>query len=249
MRGVSIQMRNPKCWANSLGNCSKKLSREHLITEKIFGPRSPIGVSNTKYRLSGPINRRSLTTKVLCTTHNASLSIADDEALRLFSALRTIHSHSKDGQLEASEEYRFDSGLLERWLLKTLVNFVACDAFEWASPIRRGSDVVDQRYVQVAFGFRRFTDHAGTYLIERVENLNNWGEHFNVTPLTTEKGTVGGLVLRFCSLWFLLWTTAHVPIHPSVFKTEHVNGFRLHKLPSSFTVSTGERQHHVLKFL
>jgi hypothetical protein len=66
-----------------------------------------------------------------------------------------------------------------------------------------------------------------------------------MTPLTTEKGTVGGVVLRFCGLWFLLWTTAHVPIHPSVFRTVHVSGSELQKLPWDFTVSSNERQHHI----
>jgi hypothetical protein len=243
------RVQNPKCWAKSLDTCSTKLSREHLITEKLFGPRSQISVSKTKHFLAGPISRGSLASKILCKAHNAALSAVDEEALQLFSTLRAIHAKSKDVTAELADEYHFSTNLMERWLLKTLINFVASDAFVWEHPIRSGGDVVDARYVEVAFGLRKFSGHAGAYLIQRVENLNAWGEYFNVTPLTTEKGTVGGVVLRFCGLWFLLWTTAHVPIHPSVFRTVHVSGSELQKLPWDFTVSSNERQHHILRFV
>jgi hypothetical protein len=45
------RVQNPKCWAKSLDTCSTKLSREHLITEKLcsFSPVRRIVLYNARH--------------------------------------------------------------------------------------------------------------------------------------------------------------------------------------------------------
>jgi hypothetical protein len=86
---------NPKCFARSVKNCSKKISGEHIISEIIMKFLFP----NNLY-LSGPkwlkdqenknIPISSLTANVLCKTHNSALAKFDTQMNKLVRYLYTI---------------------------------------------------------------------------------------------------------------------------------------------------------------
>lgn len=66
------------CWAQCLGNCSGKISREHPISPSVFGG-DEIVVQGFPWCRDRPkkISVANLTEKVLCQKHNSDLSDID----------------------------------------------------------------------------------------------------------------------------------------------------------------------------
>lgn len=242
-------MRNPSCWANSLGDCSSKLSREHIITEKLFLPHSEIRIDNGRFAGIGAIRRSAFASKVLCKAHNEALSPVDAEAIRLFEAFKTVHANSSADLPRTDREFTFDTVLLERWLTKTLANVIASGAFEFDPPIPQREIVIDSKSVDVIFGRAKYEGFAGAYLQNRLEALNQWGDHYDITPVTTQvRRTTGGMVFRFVAIWFVLWITSNVRIHPNVLMLKNVKGYSLRKLPTTFEFTLNEVSRVQLRF-
>src|SRR5579864_1722690 len=116
------------CWAACLGDCSTKLSREHLVSESLF--------TNSVVRVGGfpwcagksvEIGISRLTAQILCEKHNNQLSPIDDAGSDAFATLiRLMELSNSRGRMKAHiwKVKRFQSSGygLERWCLKTLIN-------------------------------------------------------------------------------------------------------------------------------
>ena len=85
--GESTGAQHQECYMNSSANCSKKLSREHYISKSILSQFDRLMISgfpwqdaheDTKY------GANALTSKVLCSRHNSSLSPLDNLAGHAF---------------------------------------------------------------------------------------------------------------------------------------------------------------------
>ncbi len=76
-----------KCYASFVGNCSEKISREHVISKSLL--LSNVGVSGFDWCKGEEviIGSNSFTQKILCTTHNTLLSPFDNEMQKLFDTL------------------------------------------------------------------------------------------------------------------------------------------------------------------
>ena len=108
-----------KCYANSLGDCEGKLTREHFVSRGLLdlGQPNPNGILlGGELDILVPTNSNNLAvSKILCAKHNNDLSGLDDEAIKLAT---TIFNWNKDG---GSVEYTIDGDLLLRWQLKSLL--------------------------------------------------------------------------------------------------------------------------------
>ncbi len=106
------------CYAKDLGNCSGKISREHVISEGILGDK--VGVQGLSWCLDEEvfIGKNSFTIKHLCQKHNSDLSPYDSGIQKLF--------HSMDHMLYGKKDfiYTVDGRLVEKWILKTAVNLL-----------------------------------------------------------------------------------------------------------------------------
>src|SRR5665213_2855249 len=77
------------CWAACLGNCSNKMSREHIVTKAMYLDNE-ITVSGMPWCADEPktVGMAGLTAKILCVAHNSALSKVDEEAVRFARAMR-----------------------------------------------------------------------------------------------------------------------------------------------------------------
>src|SRR5260370_40531159 len=77
------------CWAACLGDCSDKISREHIITAGLFLD-DKLTVQGLPWCRDMPkeIGLAALTKKNLCTKHNSDLSVIDDAAIQSMNVLR-----------------------------------------------------------------------------------------------------------------------------------------------------------------
>lgn len=156
------------CWAASLGDCSDKISSEHIITDGTF-LADAVKVKGLPWCLDGfkMVGLATLVKNVLCTDHNSRLSGADIGAIQLRKTLCEIADLSESRKRMRSQGWpirRFSvNGLaLERWCLKTLITI----AFNGKIPIGCGDSPPGQPppvLVETAFGLRRFPPRAGLY--------------------------------------------------------------------------------------
>ena len=158
------------CWASGLGNCGGGISREHLVSESVF-PNQSIYVQGMDWCLDAPklIRIESLTAKVLCKDHNSLLSELDATAGRAFNVtipefVDTTTQRSHMPYLPWAPKYfTIDGPTLERWCLKTLLNF----AFNRELKIGPGSHtpgVVPGELARIAFGLEGFSQGCGLYI-------------------------------------------------------------------------------------
>lgn len=161
------------CWAACLGNCSDKLSREHLVSQSLF-LNDFVTVQGMPWCKDEPkrIGLSSLTAKILCDQHNNALSPVDTAGAQAFSVIRELMKvlrvrKALKPHIWKIRRYEVDGKGLERWFLRTLIN-VCCKG---PTPIGRFSERSgwpDQELVEIAFGLKTFEGRAGLYSLYRV---------------------------------------------------------------------------------
>ena len=116
------------CWANSLGNCSGKLTGEHIISNSILDKK--IKVKGFSWCKDEPkeVGSSSLTGKILCEKHNNGLSTFDSEAKQFVSVIDNFCKKSENFKKFGFRKkdipiiHKVDGTKLERWCCKTLIN-------------------------------------------------------------------------------------------------------------------------------
>ncbi len=196
------------CWAECLGGCSGGLSREHIVSGTFFegGPISVTGFDWTQDEMR-EIGLNNAVSKILCRTHNSSLSPLDAEIkiareyFRKFSELV-----SRD---ERTEEFigKIHGVKFERWLLKTTINVIR------ASPKKYSNFFPDYLLTQMAFGVTPFNYNTGQglYMVDPrlCRNMVRSDNSVNVRPIILaieEQSCLLGSLVTFCGIPFFLNT-------------------------------------------
>ena len=110
-----------ECYAKLLGGCSGPLTREHVFTSGVMGGVGMVAFRGmSKIPDDKPVGLAGAAPRILCSTHNGNLSVLDSEAIKLSTALGDFHAASS-GRFEVT----IDGLLLERWLLKVTLGFLA----------------------------------------------------------------------------------------------------------------------------
>lgn len=158
-----------RCWASCLGDCSDKISGEHIITNGTF-LTDTVKVKGLPWCVDEfkEIGLASLVKNVLCTDHNSRLSEADAGAIQLRKALCEVADLSElrkqmPPQDWPAKKFFVNGGALERWCLKTLITI----AVDGKIPIGDGDSPGGEPpcdLVETAFGLRQFQPpRAGLY--------------------------------------------------------------------------------------
>jgi hypothetical protein len=174
------------CWAGSLGNCGGGISREHYVSECVF-PNQSIFVQGLDWCLDRPKKLRieSLTAKILCRDHNSALSELDAVAGQAFESVRdyavTTTNRAEMPYLNwAPKQFTVNGPRLERWCLKTLLNF-SFNRELIIGPGSHNAGTVPSSLVRIAFGLEKFTDGLGLYTAFRQGETFNHEHHFGYT--------------------------------------------------------------------
>jgi len=192
-----------QCWASCLGDCEGVISREHLISECLF-PNGGITVQGLRWCEDAPksIPIQRFTAKILCAKHNNGLSEVDAAVKKSLDTLREaamlfMERAGVRSRHWSVKYFNTDMLLLERWCLKTLINFNQHDGFP-IDPEASEPNKPTRELVEVAFGLKNFVDPKGLYVIFRE------GDHFtlnegNFSISTMRKGE------RLAGAEFSLW--------------------------------------------
>jgi hypothetical protein len=158
-----------KCWAASLGNCSDKMSREHIVTAGIFSTEK-VHVQGFPWCMDAPkeIGLASAVKNVLCKEHNSLLSPVDAAAIQVFEALRKAVRLSNVRSSLPQRRWRnvkfdVDGVNLERWCLKTLIT-LSIGGSPQLGPHSKDADTPDENLVRICFGLDDFQAPKGLYV-------------------------------------------------------------------------------------
>ncbi|MFO1041813.1 MAG: hypothetical protein U0941_08510 [Planctomycetaceae bacterium] len=154
---------HPSCFACGLNDCSRTISREHYVSQSIltlFGNNN-ITAAGLPWIPDGQmksVSVASLTSKILCTRHNESLSPLDDVASAFFRFF-TVQQHWVE-----AERLTFRGNDLERWLLKTLCGLaMSGNATLNGMPIKSWRPPL--QWLEILFGGRDVESPAGLHFI------------------------------------------------------------------------------------
>jgi hypothetical protein len=161
------------------------MSGEHIVSESLFSAKT-IEVSGMSWCRDEPkrISVPRFVTNRLCRHHNTALSPVDAEAKRFFDLMdRTALIDSERKRTPPMEwvtkvlTYKVSGPLIERWLLKTLINVVVTEP-GMVGPNATEDEPVDPQLVSIAFGRDRFTGPRGLYgvavLGEKLTGAREW---------------------------------------------------------------------------
>jgi hypothetical protein len=158
-----------KCWAACLGDCSDKISGEHIVTAGIFSTQK-VHVQGFSWCMDAPkeIGLASAVKKVLCTEHNSRLSPVDEAVIQVFGALREavrLNNVRSSLSVRRWQTAKFDvDGLkLERWCLKTLTTLSIGGSLA-LGPSSKDAETPDPYLVRVCFGMGRLQAPKGLYV-------------------------------------------------------------------------------------
>lgn len=206
-----------KCWAACLGECSDKISGEHIITNGAF-LTDTVKVKGFPWCMDEfkEIGLASLVKNVLCTNHNSRLSDADAAAIQLRKALCEMAHLSEPRKRMPVQDWPVKTfsvnGLgLERWCLKTLIAI----AFDGKLPIGDGDSPPEEpprALVETAFGLKQFQPPLrGLSWMGQGGDEVNVRESVVVTTFSNYANRLAGARFWFWGLGLLLMVTDGPP--------------------------------------
>jgi hypothetical protein len=199
------------CWANELGHCSNKMSKEHTVTAGLFTSDRVVVKGFPWCREFKEIGLPNLVGKVLCKKHNSDLSVVDAVSIETAKIFRQF----VDLQFARAEmaprrwtyqRFPINGSLLERWCLKTLINIA------FGKPNRIGNDSQQdgrpsKRLVKIAYGIEVFRPRAGLYALGHEGLTLKFTEGIQIISLLNQDAVCVGAVSSFMAFHsFFIWT-------------------------------------------
>lgn len=181
-----------KCWASCLGDCDDKMSGEHIVSASFF--------KSTKIVVEGfpwcrnearTIGLSAFTKKCLCKKHNSLLSDLDSAAGHAAKVFNDSWMWYQESKSLRKKTYSINATLLERWLLKTLINI----SFEGSYFIGDNNDVSgvpSEELVKIVFGKSRFPHNNGLCVASRKDMLLKFSEELVFFPIIENSRIMGG---------------------------------------------------------
>lgn len=194
------------CWADKLGDCSGKQSKEHLVSKALFkeDKRYEPGVV-VPYGLPGfedkprKVSIDSIASKILCDHHNNLLSHTDSEGAYAFDVFRRVWEAVFDRKVARDDEnitYEINGSLMERWFIKTAINLIYT-GYNIKKP--------PKCLVELAFGLKRFPKNVGLCVAFSPGHHKSKSEDdLKIVPIIKNDETIDFVLFEFRGMKFAL---------------------------------------------
>lgn len=135
------------------------MSGEHIVSNAIFkaGCSCPIIIEGVKRIKEGAPTRGAEKANILCRHHNSTLSPLDET----IGKIARFQAEANDKDFQGS--IILEGELLERWLLKTVINSAAAG---WAAPVKWQPSPSIARAI---FGLEPIPDKLGLYSVDGID--------------------------------------------------------------------------------
>ena len=190
-----------RCYAAELGDCSKKISREHFLSEGILkilnenNDLTVVGLPWLKREEHRKLNPASLVANILCDRHNNVLSPLDAVAIRFFKALDQIEQEFLNEKTACKERvFLFNGHDIERWMLKTLCGFLYSnnastlegETIHWKPNIT---------WLNMLFGTQKFPVGCGIYYEAKIGEKRDLYQGVDFSILLNQNDAAGGAII------------------------------------------------------
>jgi hypothetical protein len=166
-----------RCYASLLGECAEGISGEHYMSEcvehEIYGLTGTVEVCGLPWLgddKSHVMPTSNLKAKILCKYHNENLSKTDGEARRLVEGHNLIHANISDGM---NTLLQVKGSLIERWMLKTLLGFIASGNMVNQQRRRLLNWNPTRESLEILFKSREFADRCGLYVASNSSRIDD----------------------------------------------------------------------------
>lgn len=198
------------CWAESLGDCSDKITQEHIISGGMF-PDQNLLVKGFDWCMDDfkEVSPNSLVKKVLCKHHNSLLSEVDQFGINAMTVFRQEvvikKARSAMPQIRWTvKTFQINGSGLERWCLKTLLN-VAAGGDRKIGTNDGAPGKPSAHLVRIVFGIEKFNPRAGLYGVAQVGKQHNLIDGFRLLPYVDIQNTLVGGLFAIHGYQFLLY--------------------------------------------
>lgn len=241
------------CWAECLGNCSDKISREHVVSQSLFPEADVINVSGFSWcKEPKKIGLANLTAKILCKKHNSELSEIDSIGGSAFGIFREVQRltevRTKLKHIRWKiQRFSIDGFGLERWFLKTLINLATTQDYK----IGKDSTEVRQpsrRLVEIAFGLSQFEGKSGLFSVIDMSSEIQSTEILRCGPLVYDETYVAGGLFYFYGYRYVLFLDPEGPRPESVnYAGQNWDLRRLHRHAVGLKMGIGKHISHIVE--
>ena len=199
-----------KCWAASRGDCSEKMSGEHIVSAGLFLSET-VTVKGFDWCRdeARTIGLSRLTKKVLCDKHNNALAQVDEAGIEVFDAFRqstrlqNVRSGMEPRRWRVSR-FKVDGTQLERWFLKTLINVAAGSSHQIGNEAQRAGEP-STGLLEIVFGENRFQPRAGLYFVGDQGETVYSQDQVQIIPFGGDKNYLTGATFFFRGFRFVLY--------------------------------------------
>ena len=194
-----------KCWATIIGGCTRS-SKEHLISQSTFRNDTDYKPGVIKgYGFPWSENKiveipfASLSAKVLCSHHNNALSNLDNEAgmvAKTFLEVKNIFSKKSPRSNEEVVIFHHSGDLLQRWFLKTFINFQS---------LYNKSALPPKELVEIVFGLRKYPDGVGLAVLGHMGGYHHSFDHdMKYVQILNDSNEIEFMIFEYFGISYLL---------------------------------------------
>lgn len=206
-----LTMKNPKCWARCLDDCSPKITGEHRISNRAWTLEDPAltgkdarrardrkriyfgrgeldrdGAPLTADAFYREITVGNMVVKNLCDVHNPALSDADNASGQLSDAIvgykATMNERRGSLLRFVPRVFDVDGPNLERWFLKTAISNLIDDGRPIGAPTA-DSDAPADALVRMVFGLEPMALGVGMWGTEERDTMIRMPEEFTMQAI------------------------------------------------------------------
>jgi hypothetical protein len=172
---ADFDAKQSRCWANSLGDC-QAMSGEHVVSSAVFGAgcSCPILIEGVQRIRGGSPTPNAEKSNILCRRHNSMLSPLDELAGRVASFQAQANEENFEDSLTIEGE------LLERWLVKTVVNAAAA-GWIGSRKFRPSPEIVS-----AIFGQTPIPHGLGLYSVDGIDPNHRPSGGASITPIFSD---------------------------------------------------------------
>jgi hypothetical protein len=192
------QYSHPNCYANSLKNCSKKISREHYLSENIlatYPSMKVFGQERIRKDKNGFSPKSSFASKILCKKHNSDLESLDKEAGKFFKHLLDVGSSK-----ECPSNIIFNGEKIQLWLLKNLLGHYKAGRF----PKSKFTGQQFESLVNILYEKEKWPEQDGLYFYVPKTKMAVASHETRISTSCMPDGQICGADFSIAGFWFTL---------------------------------------------
>lgn len=214
-----------KCYMSITNNCSKKISKEHMVSEGALKEVDEnINLTGLPWLKNGSkqLHTSVITSKILCKRHNSAFSTIDQEGKEFVRVIKTFSKINYSGRKKLAVFNGLD---IERWLLKTFYGLLYSKNLQ--IDINESLQAnIDAKCIDLLYGNVPHADNRGLFIRTQINHTVKSDRILAISPIINKvKSNIQGITINIFGFDFLFSTcpinVEHSEYRPNfiVFKT------------------------------